>query len=414
MKSLSLLKQPLAIAMWDSSWLRRHYCGGGFEDWDQALSELKTRGYNAVRIDAFPHLVADGPDGQSVETFKNIPDHHPNFYGFGMWGSPWTHYIKPRRALADFIRRCGHHGVKVGLSTWFKPTADHRNEQIEGAEGIVRVWDETLRFLEKEGLLDHVVFVDPLNEIPYGFAMQWYHDQFAMRKYPEPPKGTPFNRKQSDFVRAFFHDVITGLQKKWPSISVGASITCDFGHVVDSLDLSVLDFLDSHIWINLSEEFIKGTDYWETIGRHGHPDYLFKREPISGGYAAARYRLIPQDVDYDRHYALLLDRWTSRRAEWKEWLEKAVSWSSEIGRRLNIPVGCTEGWGMILWTEHPLLGWTLQREAAEMAVPIAADHGFLFNCSANFCHPHHVGFWRDVEWHQRITAAIKAGKGGGV
>lgn len=34
-KSLSLLKQPLAIAMWDSSWLRRQYCGGGFEDRDQ-------------------------------------------------------------------------------------------------------------------------------------------------------------------------------------------------------------------------------------------------------------------------------------------------------------------------------------------------------------------------------------------
>ncbi|MPN36123.1 hypothetical protein SDC9_183629 [bioreactor metagenome] len=173
----------------------------------------------------------------------------------------------------------------------------------------------------------------------------------------------------------------------------------------------MLDFLDSHIWINLSEEFIRGTNYWETIGRHGHPDYLFKREPISGGYAAARYRLIPQDVDYDQHYALLCERWNSRRDEWKQWLNKAIGWSSEIGRRLNIPVGCTEGWGMILWTEHPLLGWTIQREAAEEAVPLAAEHGFLFNCSANFCHPHHAGFWRDVEWHQRITAAIRAGKG---
>jgi hypothetical protein len=29
-----------------------------YEDWDMALGELAERGYDAVRIDAFPHLVA--------------------------------------------------------------------------------------------------------------------------------------------------------------------------------------------------------------------------------------------------------------------------------------------------------------------------------------------------------------------
>ena len=33
-------KGPLAIAMWDFSWLERRWLGAGYEDWDQALDEL--------------------------------------------------------------------------------------------------------------------------------------------------------------------------------------------------------------------------------------------------------------------------------------------------------------------------------------------------------------------------------------
>jgi len=30
---------PLAIAMWDTGWLTRHYQYGSFADWDKALDE---------------------------------------------------------------------------------------------------------------------------------------------------------------------------------------------------------------------------------------------------------------------------------------------------------------------------------------------------------------------------------------
>ncbi|MCX6971161.1 MAG: hypothetical protein NTV93_13555 [Verrucomicrobia bacterium] len=54
---LAGLDAPLAITMWDFSWIERRWSGAGYEDWDQALDELTERGYNAVRIDAFPHLL---------------------------------------------------------------------------------------------------------------------------------------------------------------------------------------------------------------------------------------------------------------------------------------------------------------------------------------------------------------------
>ena len=49
---------PLAFTMWDFSWIERRWTGAGYENWDLALQELVERGYNAVRIDAYPHLVS--------------------------------------------------------------------------------------------------------------------------------------------------------------------------------------------------------------------------------------------------------------------------------------------------------------------------------------------------------------------
>src|SRR5262245_2420640 len=51
-----------AITMWDFSWLERRWTGAGYEDWDQVLDGLVERGYDAVRIDAFPHLVHFGAE----------------------------------------------------------------------------------------------------------------------------------------------------------------------------------------------------------------------------------------------------------------------------------------------------------------------------------------------------------------
>jgi len=34
------------------------WSGAGYEDWDRALDELAERGYDAARIDAYPHLHA--------------------------------------------------------------------------------------------------------------------------------------------------------------------------------------------------------------------------------------------------------------------------------------------------------------------------------------------------------------------
>src|SRR5271165_680716 len=104
-------KRPRAIAMWDFSWLERRWPGAGYEDWDSILDELKKRGYDAVRIDAYPHLVATAAD----RTWELLP-----CWNQQVWGSPARNRVRVQPELNQFIRKCGDRGLRVALSTWFR------------------------------------------------------------------------------------------------------------------------------------------------------------------------------------------------------------------------------------------------------------------------------------------------------
>ena len=83
---ISNLKKPLAIAMWDYSWILRHHRYGEFEDWNAVLGGLAERGYNAIRIDAMPQFVAADTDGQISDVVEidadrsimvKVSEYHP-------------------------------------------------------------------------------------------------------------------------------------------------------------------------------------------------------------------------------------------------------------------------------------------------------------------------------------------------
>ena len=139
--------RPYAITMWDFSWLERRWAGAGFEDWDKALSEVVQRGYDVVRIDAYPHLVAAGPE----KSWELLPA-----WDQQDWGAPARVEVTVMPALVEFMAAARDHGVAVALSTWFRQdTLDVRME-VRTPERLAQIWDETLRHLESAGVLSPI------------------------------------------------------------------------------------------------------------------------------------------------------------------------------------------------------------------------------------------------------------------
>ncbi|MDX2431905.1 MAG: cellulase-like family protein, partial [Bacteroides sp.] len=162
-KKINVLKadknpgKAYAITMWDFSWVERRWPGAGYEDWDLALDELVERGYNAVRIDAFPHFVANRPESErTLIPVWNQED----------WGSPSLNKITILPELTGFIAKCKDRNIKVGLSSWFREDAENIRMKILTPEIMAAWWVETVKVIEAAGLLDAILFVDLCNEWP--------------------------------------------------------------------------------------------------------------------------------------------------------------------------------------------------------------------------------------------------------
>ncbi len=392
------MTEPLAIAMWDSSWLRRRYAGGGFEDYGKALDELTERGYNAVRIDAYPHMVAAAPDGTNSERFLDPAGFGFHWYGFAQWGSQWTVYIYPKRDLADFLKKCEERHIYVLLSTWLKPTAEPRNEWLEGPEDLIRVWDETLRFLDEKGCLTQVIGVDVSNEIPFGTCNRWMRDH--MREAETP--GMHLNEAQKELYTAYYNRVLRSLRERWPGMPFAASQSSAFFHENRELDLTDYGFLDAHLWAEFFG-FLKETGYRDAIGQFGANVMI--KDKNAGTYWGPR--IMPPDIRFEKLNEEIWEAWVKNRAMLTEKLEEGIAFIADKGKRFGIPVGNTEGWGSVMWAEHPMLGWDMIKEAGLIAARLGRKYGYAFNCQSNFCEPQFASLWRDVEYHRKVTGIIR-------
>lgn len=387
-------KKPVAIAMWDFSWLLRHHPAGEFADWSKTLDELLARGYNGVRIDVFPALVAAGPDGNVVDEFY-FPkgDWRPT-----MWGNQYSVHSRPREALLEFLPKCTERGIHVGFSTWFFGPGV---EKVEGLDGFVRVWNETLTFLDGHGLLDNVFYVDLLNEYPMFNGFKWLETELnsirekdlnAIENVEQRERQAhqwekdmgQYNGAQQAFYRKFLCDAITRLRNTWPELDFLASQTRVDSVPWQNLDFSCARALDVHNWFLVNEALNRGTGYWENI-----------------------HRLADNDQKLPEVNAALKANWTANKDALVVWMREFMESVAKKGRELGIPYGNTEGWGIINWLDHPALDWDIIKEAAEICARLGSENGYTFNCTSNFTHPQFPRLWADVEWHRKVTAIIR-------
>lgn len=399
MNSLRLtdIATPLAIAMWDFTWLMRHQPRDAFADWDVVLDELAERGYNALRIDCFPHLVAADREGRVQEQFFHAQANLIHT----LWGNQYSITTRPRKALVEFVGKCRDRSIHVGLSTWFGAHGTDRHTNVEGVDGFLRVWDETLVLLDEHGLLSQVIYVDLLNEYPLWHGFSWLHDQLQLLADPGDVAESylanvheqnvleglvterKFNARQVSFYNKFLNDVITTLKRKWPRLEFFASVSKAFDTPWQDLDFSQSAALDMHVWFVHQREFSLYTDYFKDI----HPR--------------------PNEQRFAICYEKILRHWAQEKPSLIQWMENEIAGAADFARSNGLAVGNTEGWGPIVWMDHPHLDWDWVKETGEICVSLAVKHGYHFICTSNFTHPQFAGIWDDIAWHQRVTRAIR-------
>ena len=385
---ISQVKQSLAIAMWDYSWILRHHRYGEFENWDHVLEGLAERGYNAIRIDVMPQFVAANTDGKVEEEFRNVKDG----WKPSLWGNDYTMSFRPREALLEFLPKCEKYGIKVGLATWFTRHGTDRKEIFMEEGGLLRAWNETLSFLKSHDLLENVLYVDLLNEYPNWHGYDWLKNELNKRsdikqfKLDHPQANVPNfdaaanngNPLKEKFYNDFINETIQPLKVKYPELDFFASL--DSGMALDHIDLSNFNALDYHVWFAHSGKI-----------------------PGLGDISSR-----DQTLDYRQVYSNLLNYWKEDKESLIQWMDGRINDIASTAAKNNIVCGNTEGWGPIFWLDHPELDWNWVKESAEICVDLAKKHdNYKFICTSNFTHPQFKGMWDDIKWHRKITSRIK-------
>jgi hypothetical protein len=372
-----------AVTMWDFSWLLRRFgAEAEYQDVEQVLDELADRGYDVVRIDAFPHWIAADRDGAHADRFVA----EPQPAGF-MWGNHEQVVVEPRRALLEFLTGLSARGLQAGLSTWFTPDTTSRADQIETPADLARIWLETLRTIADAGLLDTIAYVDLCNEWPAwapGIGRRIFGAVGNVFALTEPLSAT-----QLDAIDGYAAS-LEAIKTEFPGIPLTFSSFLR-GPVEpmrsDLMRLSTAgyDFAEPHLWLTAGcPGFMERTGW--------NPDYEHHHRNLAVHEALVKERYAEERDSYLAELAVLLD-------EWRDWAAER-----------QLPLWTTEGWASVGWSPELVPdweGWDYVKDVAQHAIGLALERGWQGICTSNFSQPHHLGMWADAGWHQAQNARIR-------
>ena len=375
-------EHPFAITMWDFSWLERRWPGAGYENWDLALDELVERGYNAVRIDAYPHLVSADP----YRNWELLP-----MWNQMSWGAQSPISVQVLPALLEFIGKCRDRGVKVSLSSWYREDRDNVRMNIRTPDDHARIWIDTIRHIENEGLLDSILFVDLCNEFPLAAWAPYLYAAQSSSAIGEAK--TPLERLKTEaerelprtapHVQAWMDESIATVRAQYPKLDYTYSFSSQLSSWRDQ-DVHSLDLLEPHLWMATA----KGSDYFQTVG-----------------YEYARF----ESSSFDNLVANGRRVYEEKMDHWDRLLFRAIDDLADWSRSTRLGLITTEAWAVVDYKDWPGLDWDWVMELTEKGLRCAASTGrWIGLATSNFCGPQFVGMWRDVAWHQRLTTLIKS------
>jgi len=374
----------LAIAMWDFSWLTRMTGEEAeYRNWDDVLDGLVERGYNCVRIDAFPHLVEAQLNGVAGNAITILPEPVS-----AQWGNSVPVTVDPKTSLRDFMSKAQERNLKVGLSSWFNPDSLDLRSTLRTSQDFARAWGETLKFLEDEGVSDSIVWVDLCNEFPFsGWATGVHQDIFGT-KLSVVSDVRFFGRWTNDALhktQTHIDQSIEALRQRFPDYKYTYSYMYISRKNFYRLNYKNFDVVEPHVW--LTDRLMFG---WSSLG------FLSMAQLPMGEYIHSK--VAPYVFGWARKY-------------WLSMLDKHMSELSEWSIREGMPLYTSEGWATVMYggVSDSQQHWCWVKEICEAAVYMAIDKGWVGICTSNFSQPHFKGMWEDVEWHQSLTKAIRRG-----
>ena len=366
----------LAMACWDYSWLtRRDGRHTEYRNLDRVFAELAERGYNALRLDPCPHLVARGPNGMVAERFEVLP------VGRDLRrGNRGPVQVYPRRVLADLLRKARQHNIRLWLSSWFIPDTQARRSFVRNPADFIRVWAETLEFIRREGFLDQVLAVDFCHEFP---SVPWAHGAWRRIFGAAPASPLPrlwgWNAREEARVEQYLLEMPRALRALYPQLHYGVSTTRALAHALRSVDTSELDFLDTHLWLT-DDPFLRLAT--GSVLPVAMPSPL---ENLRGRVASLLYQ--------------------SRESHWRSALEEELSRQRDFARVRRLTPVLGEGYLRAVREQSLPLRWI--REVSEQVVEEALRHDLGAITPTLYARPHSPEVWQDISWHRDITARIR-------
>ena len=232
-----LTPRRLTIAMWDFAYLLRRNTGEGYEDWDERLDELVDRGYNTVRIDAFPDLILASQNGHEAFSFPSL--NRPWF----MWDNNAPTTVRPAEQVPQFVGKAAKHGLKVILSTWW--WGGKINIWARSPQEITEAWKATLRLMDREGLADDILYVDITNEAHLPLSdLEPESEGWA----PGEPRRWTLTEAKRRWIGKTCDGILSSLQAEFPHYRSTMSFTGGNPDEVGRLCLQHADVLEYHLF----------------------------------------------------------------------------------------------------------------------------------------------------------------------
>jgi len=367
-----------------------HYPGGAFEDFDKTTDELLERGFNTIRIDAFP-LIIGKLDSLNQEI--TIPG-NPLFN----WGpSDKDRLHAPVQELISFMEVTKSKNINVILSTWGTGCSEFPDILKGYADRKVfwAAWERTLDILKEKDLLSNVAYVDFDQEFPFFSPFQFEINRLgviqeenktssagAMEDAGKTRSGydrLAWNPAQMEFVHDLMSSTLTHFQKKYPGLRFTFSLTA-FWEEVRALKLNLFDVLELHIWMSSSPRFGTRSQFDATVKDRGVHDYREYMDRINQTMKSVRPMLLK-----DMHNRLSF----------------AKEWSEEIGA----PLVTTESWGPWWHMDHKDLDWKWLYDWCEECMGLASDYGLWGATPWNYSHPYWEN-WKNIGWYQKVNKAF--------